>query len=146
MGLGPVELLVVGFPGSQFNGGILPALKDVVERDIVSIVDGLLITKDLDGNVEFVEFEDEGANDDVMALSAMINEANGLLSDEDVDEIATALEPGDSAAALVFEHTWAKPFRDAIVNSGGVLVANVRVPGMVVDEVLAAVAVAEAEE
>ncbi|HEY6633991.1 MAG TPA: DUF6325 family protein, partial [Acidimicrobiia bacterium] len=72
-------------------------------------------------------------------LAAIIDEANGLLSDEDVEEFAAALEPGDSAAALVFEHTWAKPFRDAIVSSGGVLVANMRVPGMVVDEVLAAI-------
>ena len=55
-------------------------------------------------------------------------------------EFAEALEPGDSAAILVFEHTWAKPFRDAIVDSGGVLVANVRIPGMVVDEVLAELA------
>ena len=140
MGLGPIEVLVVGFPGSQFNGGILPALKDVVQRDIVSIVDGLLVTKDLDGNIAIVELEDAGANDDVAALAEMVGEANGLLSAEDVDEIAVALKPGDSAAFLVFEHTWAKPFRDAIVGSGGVLVANVRIPGMVVDEVMAELA------
>ncbi len=140
MGLGPIEVLVVGFPKSQFNGEIIPALRDVVNRDIVSIVDGLLVTKDLDGNVEFVEFEDAGANDDVALLAALVNETNGLLSDEDAYSFAEALEPGDSAAILVFEHTWAKPFRDAIVNSGGVLVANVRIPGMVVDEVLAELA------
>ena len=137
MGLGPIELLVVGFPGSQFNGGILPALKDVVDRDVVSIVDCLLVTKDLDGNVGFVEIEDAGANDDVAALAELVGEANGLLAAEDVEDIAVALEPGDSAAFLLFEHTWAKPFRDAIVDSGGVLVANIRIPGMVVDEVLA---------
>ena len=140
MGLGPIELLVVGFPGSQFNGGIMEALTDVVQRDIVSVVDCLLITKDPDGTVGFIEIEDAGANEDVAALASLISDANGLLSEEDVDEIAKALEPGDSAAALVFEHTWAKPFRDAIVASGGVLVANTRVPGMVVDEVLAALA------
>jgi hypothetical protein len=140
MGLGPIEVLVVGFPQSQFNGGILPALKDVVNRDIVSIVDGLLVMKDLDGNVEFVEFEDAGANDDVALLAALVSETNGLLNDEDAYAFAEALEPGDSAAILVFEHTWAKPFRDAIVDSGGVLVANVRIPGMVVDEVLAELA------
>jgi hypothetical protein len=137
MGLGPIELLVIGFPGSDFNGGILPALKDVVERDIVSIVDGLLVTKDVDGDVAYVEIEDAGANEDVAALAELVDNANGLLSAEDVEDIAVALAPGDSAAFLVFEHTWAKPFRDAIVASGGVLVANVRIPGMVVDEVLA---------
>jgi hypothetical protein len=140
MGLGPIEVLVIGFPGSQFNGGILPALRDVVERDIVSIVDCLLVAKDLDGSLAIVEIGDAGANEDVAALAEMVGEANGLLSEEDVEEIAVALEPGDSAAFLVFEHTWAKPFRDAIVGSGGVLVANLRIPGMVVDEVLAELA------
>jgi hypothetical protein len=109
----------------------------VVERDIVSIVDGLLVTKDVDGDVAYVEIEDAGANEDVAALAELVANANGLLSAEDVEDIAVALAPGDSAAFLVFEHTWAKPFRDAIVASGGVLVANVRIPGMVVDEVLA---------
>ncbi|HLF61292.1 MAG TPA: DUF6325 family protein [Acidimicrobiia bacterium] len=140
MGLGPIEVLVVGFPGSQFNGKILPALKNVVERDIVSIVDCLIVSKDVDGSVLFVELEDAGANEDVAALAELVGEANGLLSEEDVHEIAVALQPGDTAAFLVFEHTWAKPFRDAIVASGGVLVANVRIPGMVVDEVMAELA------
>lgn len=138
MGLGPIEVLVVGFPGSEFNGDILPALEDVVGRDIVSIVDCVLITKDPDGGIEFLEIEDDGANADVRRLAGLVNEANGLLSDEDIEEFAAALDPGDSAAALVFEHTWAKPLRDAIVGSGGFLLANVRVPGLVVDEVMEA--------
>jgi uncharacterized membrane protein len=140
MGLGPIEVLVIGFPGSQFRGEILPALKDVVERDIVSIVDCVIVAKDLDGSVAIVEIGDAGANEDVAALAELVGEANGLLSAEDVDEVAVALEPGDTAAFLVFEHTWAKPFRDAIVAAGGVLVVNVRIPGMVVDEVLAELA------
>lgn len=138
MGLGPIEVLVVGFPGSEFNGRILPALQDVVERDIVSIVDCLLITKAADGSVDFVEIDEVGSDSDVAKLAALMDEANGLLSSEDIDAFAEGLEPGDSAAALVFEHTWAKPFRDAVVHSGGVLLANMRVPGMVVDEVLEA--------
>lgn len=138
MSLGPIEVLVVGFPGSQFNGGILPALEDVVERDIVSIVDCLLMTKNEDGSVEFVEIDEVGSDEDVAKLAALMDEANGLLNDEDIDTFAEALQPGDSAAALVFEHTWAKPFSDAVVDSGGVMIANMRVPGPVVDEVLEA--------
>lgn len=138
MALGPIEVLVVGFPGSRFNGGILPALEDVVERDIVSIVDCLLITKNEDGSVDFVEIEEVGSNDDAAGLAALLDGVNGLLSEDDIDAFAEALEPGDSAAALVFEHTWAKPFRDAVVASGGEMIANVRVPGVVVDEVLEA--------
>lgn len=139
MPLGPIEVVVVGFPGSQFNGGILPAIQDVVERDIVSIIDCLLITKYEDGSVEFTEIEEVGSDDDVAKLQELLDDANGLLSDEDVEAFAEALEPGDSAAAIVFEHTWAKPFRDAVVGSGGVMIANMRVPGLIADEVLAAI-------
>jgi hypothetical protein len=137
--MGPIEVLVVGFPGSRFNGAILPALQDVVERDIVSIVDCLLITKNEDGTVEFTEIEEVGSDEEVAKLQELFDEAQGLLSDEDVEAFAEALEPGDSAAALVFEHTWAKPFRDAVVDSGGVMIANIRVPGAIADQVLAAV-------
>ncbi|MGD2044115.1 MAG: DUF6325 family protein [Acidimicrobiia bacterium] len=137
--MGPIEVLVVGFPGSQFNGSILPALQDVVEKDIVSIVDCLLITKNEDGSVDFTEIEEVGSNEDVARLQELFDEVNGLLSDEDVEAFAEALEPGDSAAALVFEHTWAKPFQDAVVSSGGVMIANLRVPGVIADQVLAAV-------
>lgn len=141
MGLGPIEVIEVAFPGSEFNGDILPALEDLVERDVISIVDCLLVTKDPDGDIEFVELSEVGSNADVARLAALMGEANGLLSDEDIDELAAGLNPGDSGAVLVFEHTWAKPFRDAIDASGGELVANIRVPGLVVDEVLEALEV-----
>jgi hypothetical protein len=69
-----------------------------------------------------------------------MNQLDSLISDEDVEELAASLEPDSSEAILVFEHTWAKPLRDAIVASGGVLADNFRVPGMVVDEILDALA------
>jgi hypothetical protein len=72
-----------------------------------------------------------------------LSEGNGLISDEDLEEFAVALTPGSSAAVLAFEHTWFKPLRDELVDSGGVLIADIRVPGLVVQEVLDAVAAAE---
>ena len=140
MALGPIEVLVVGFPGNQFNGEILPELERLVGNDIISVVDGLLVTKAADGMVTSVEFDQEGANQDAARLAAMMDQVESLISDEDVLELAESLEPDSSAAILVFEHTWAKPFRDAIVASGGVLAANFRVPGLVVDEVLSELA------
>ena len=140
MTLGPIEVIVAGFPGNRFNGKIMPALQSLVDRDIVSVVDGLLIMKDGDGVVTFVELEEIDANDDAAALAGLLDQTDGLLSDEDVEELAMALEPNSSAAALVLEHTWAKPLRDAIVDSDGVLIANFRVPGLVVQEVLDALA------
>lgn len=137
MGLGPIEVLEIAFPGSQFNGDILPELQKLIEAGTIAVIDGLFVQKDDAGDVTYVEFDQIDANDDAAKLADLLNEVEDLLSDEDVDELAAGIEPGSAAAILVFEHTWAKPFRDAVVNSGGVLAANFRVPGLVVDEVLA---------
>ena len=143
MALGPIEVIVVGFLGNQFNGEIIPELERLVESDTISVVDGLFVLKDADGEVEFVEFDELDANDDAERLAGLIDRLESLISDEDVAELAAALEPISSAAMLVFEHTWVKPFRDAIVASGGVLAANFRVPGLVVDQLLDELAAVE---
>lgn len=145
MARAPIEVLVIGFPGNRFTGGILPELEMLVEKGVITVVDGLLITKDEDGNVAYLELDQIDPGEDVAAFWRLLAESNGLLSDEDVEAFAAALEPGSSAAALVFEHTWFIPLRDEIVASGGILLANVRVPGVVVDEVLTAVAELEDE-
>jgi hypothetical protein len=138
--MGPVEVLVVGFPGNQFTGKIVPTLQDLVARGVIQIVDGMFLTKGVDGSVSFVEFDEPDASPEVLALGELVRDAVDLVSAEDVDELAAGLEPGSSAAVLVFEHTWAKGFQDAVVDSGGVLISDFRVPKAVVDEVLAAVA------
>jgi hypothetical protein len=143
--LGPIEVLVVGFPGNRFTGGILPELEALVQAGTISIVDGLFITKDADGDVTFVELDQIDENEDAAALGRFIGSSLDLLSDDDAAEFAAALEPNSSAAALVFEHTWFKPLRDELIDSGGVLVANMRIPGLVVEEVLAAVEALEEE-
>lgn len=145
MALAPIELLVVGFPGNQFTGGILPELETLVENGVITVVDALLIVKEEDGTVDYLELDQIDAGEDIAALGRLLTDANGLLSDEDVEEFAAALEPGSSAAALVFEHTWFTPLRNELLDSGGLLLANVRIPGLVVDEVLAAVAELEDE-
>jgi hypothetical protein len=140
MALGPIEVLVVSFPGNQFTGGIIPELERLVETDTISIIDGLLVRKDADGEVTFVEFAELGGDADAQRLAGVMDQLESLISDEDVQELAAALEPDSSEAILVFEHTWAKPLRDAIVESGGVLADNFRVPGLVVEELLAELA------
>ena len=140
MALGPIEVLVVAFPGNEFNGAILPELERLVESGTIAIVDGLFIRKDGDGTVTFVEFGEDGVAGDVARLAGLMDQLDSLISDEDIDEIAAGLDPDSSAAMLVFENTWAKPFADAVVDSGGVMVTNFRVPRVVVDEVLAALA------
>jgi uncharacterized membrane protein len=138
MALGPIELFVIGFPENKFTGQIQTRIQDLIDREIITLVDGLFITKNGDGDVTCVEIEQVDADESIARLAAFLEEdGTGLLNDEDVDEIGAGLEPDSSALALIFEHTWIKPVRDAVFDAGGVVMANVRIPGAVVDEVLA---------
>jgi hypothetical protein len=138
--LGPIEIVTLVFPGSQFNGEVIPKLSELVKNGTVTIVDGLFVVVGEGGEVDIVEFSEAGDSTGIAALAELIEEVNGLISEDDVAELTSGLEPGSSAAILVFEHTWVKPLRDALVGSGGYLLDTVRVPGAVVDEVLEAVA------
>jgi len=142
--LGPIEILIIAFPGNKFTGEILPALADLVDADTISIIDGLFVLKDAEGATTYSEFDELGANEDASALTSVIERIDGLISDDDVEELSAGLENNSSAAILVFEHTWVKPLRDALVASGGVLVDSIRIPGAVVDEVLTALTDADA--
>lgn len=136
MALGPIEVLLLGFPGNKFNGEILPELERLVQADTISIVDCLVLQKDGDGEVTFVEVDEIGDDDDAARLAGLMDQLDDLISDEDVAELARGLEPESTAALLVFEHTWVKRLRDAVVASDGVLAANFRVPGLAVEELL----------
>jgi hypothetical protein len=140
MSVGPIEVIVVEFPGNRFNGRIIPELKKLVDAGTIRIVDGLLMTRGQDDEVTILEIDQELENPDLSALAELFDVMDSLISDEDIEALQETLEPSSSAAILVFEHTWAIPFRDALVASGGVLAAAVRIPADVVDEVLTALA------
>ncbi len=125
--LGPVDWIVVEFPGSKFNGEIAPALTDLVKRDLIRILDLLVLKKDSDGTLEAFEISDldEG---ELGELRSDELELAMLLSEEDVLAIAAAIEPGSSAGVLVWENKWAAPFGAAVRHAGGQLVAGGRIP------------------
>jgi len=125
--LGPVDWIVVEFPGSRFNGQIAPALADLVERGTVRILDLLLIRKGDDGALEFFELN-EVDDSEVGQLRAYEGALAMLLSEEDVRAVAEAVEPGSTAALLVWENSWAAPFASAVRHAGGQLVASGRIP------------------
>ncbi|MGY1661901.1 DUF6325 family protein [Geodermatophilus sp. SYSU D00705] len=125
--LGPVDWIVVEFPGSRFNGEIAPALAELVDRGMVRVLDLLLIRKDDDGTLDFFELGDV-TESDVGALRAYEGELAMLLSEQDVLAVAAAIEPGSTAALLVWENTWAAPFASAVRHAGGQLVASGRIP------------------
>ncbi len=136
MALGPVEVLVLSFPGSQFNGDIIPELERLTASGTITVIDGVFVSRDEAGDVTFVEFDQLDAGHDAARLAGVLDQLESLISDEDVFELAASLAPGDSEAILVFEHTWSKPLRDAIVDSGGILTGELRLPGQIVDELL----------
>ena len=137
--MGPIDYILVEWPGRQPNGEVAPHLVDLVDRGLIRIIDLAFITKDEDGTVAGLELADLGG--EVTELAIFEGAPSGLLSDEDIGEAAGALEPGTSAALLVFENSWAGPFAAAVRRSGGQLVASGRIP---VEAILAALDAAEA--
>jgi hypothetical protein len=129
--LGPVDYLVVEFPGSNFNGEILPELSDLVQRGIVRVLDLILIQKAEDGSYDAFEFDD--IEDSALGgLREIERQLADVLSAEDVASVADALEPGSTAALLVYENLWAAPFASAVRQSGGQLVASGRIPAQAI--------------
>jgi len=135
MSIGPVEYMIVGFPGSQFNGSVAPELAKLVESGTIRVIDLVFISKDPDGNTVAVEFDEHEA---LEPFSSIDGEVGGVLSQDDIEHAAEALEPGDSAALLIWEDTWAKPFVDAMRDSGGVLIEGARIPHDIIEPVLSA--------
>jgi Family of unknown function (DUF6325) len=139
--MGPIDYIVVEWPGRQPTGEAAPHLVDLVERGIIRILDLAFITKAEDGSVSGVEISEVA--DQVEEMRVFEGVSSGLLSDEDTAEAAAALEPGTSAALLVFENRWAAPFASAVRRSGGQLVASGRIP---VQAILGALDAAEEAE
>lgn len=135
MSIGPIEMLVVKFPGNQFSGEIVPALEELVDNGTIRIVDLVFILKEADGSVDALEYTDlEGEVHDLLAPVAQ--DLTGLLTDDDVMQIAELLEPNSSAALMLFENVWATRFRDAVANAAGEVILSERIPRNVVQEVL----------
>lgn len=135
--LGPVEFALLEFSAASFDGSIAGALADIVDREIVSILDLLLVRKTPDGDVAVIELADAEAG--VTAhFDALEGEVMWLLSDADVQAAATTLTPGSTGLLVVWENKWARGFRDAVVDSGGRLVIHEQLDSDQVADAIAA--------
>ena len=123
--MGPVDYLVIEFPGNRMTGEAFPLLVDLAERGIIRVIDLVFVRKDSDGSVRALEMRNAG---DEVDLTVFEGASSGLLDQGDLEEAGAALEPGNSAAVLVYENLWAAPLARALRRSGAQFVAGGRIP------------------
>jgi len=124
--VGPIDFILVEWPADhQPNGEAMPHLIDLVDRGVIRILDLAFIRKEMDGTIVRLEIADFGDDEGIMVFEGV---SSGVIGDDDVDEASGALEPGATAALLVYENTWAAPFATALRKAGAQLVATGRIP------------------
>ncbi|MEV7611737.1 DUF6325 family protein [Streptomyces sp. NPDC089799] len=133
--VGPIDYLVVEFPGSHLTGEGMPLLIDLVDRGIIRILDLAFFMKDEDGSVRGLELADVNG-DGQLDLTVFEGVASGLIGDDELDEAGSLLQPGDSAAVLLYENLWAAPLAAALRRADARLIASGRVPVQDVIEAL----------
>lgn len=126
-GLGPVDIIVIGFPrDAPQTGDSIPLFLDLVDRRIIRVLDVLMVQKDADGNVTRLEVN--GLDGTVLASAAVFDGAQtGMLGGEEAAFAGETLEPGEAAVLICFENSWAAPFVTAVQRNGGRLLAAERV-------------------
>ena len=125
--LGPVDYVVVEFPAGQsnFTGEMAKELLALVDAGTIRVIDILILTKDADGSVEATELADLDDLGELQVLEAQLAE---LLAEDDVLNLAAAMDPGSTAGVLIWENLWAAPFASAARRAGGQLIADGRIP------------------
>jgi hypothetical protein len=144
MTYGPIDFVALEFKGNQFKGEILPAIMDLVNRDIVRVIDMIVVRKDADGTVTTQEMQEH--DDSVLAVfNPLKAEISGMIQVEDIEMIGEKLEPNTTAAVILFENLWAINFVKAVENANGRAVMHVRIPHEDVVEVMEKISSEEAK-
>jgi hypothetical protein len=135
MSTGPVDLVVVGFPGNKFSGEIIPAIQDLVDADTIRIIDILFAVREGEEDVrvfELQELESELFN----RFDPIVAEVTGLLTADDARHLSSGLPPDSTIALILFENTWARKVGDAMAAADGQLLFFERIPRAVVEELI----------
>jgi hypothetical protein len=126
--LGPVDIVVIGFPpDAPMTGEAIPLLLDLVDRGIIRVLDVLFVMENEDGSFSGFEAQDL-ESDRIGDFKVFDGASSGLLGEEDVATAAEAIEPGTAAVIIVYENRWAGPFAAAVRRNGGVLIDSQRIP------------------
>src|SRR5437764_10704604 len=99
--LGPIDYIVVGFKGNNFDGAVLKELGEAVDSGVIRVVDLLFIIKDKDGSVGMAEVTDQ--DDDLKDVAAMLGHKDDmpLMTEDDVEKIGAKMDNDTSAGVLV---------------------------------------------
>jgi hypothetical protein len=138
---GPIDFVLMEFSADRLTGGAAQALLDLVDKGIVALYDVLVVGKAEDGSTYAVDMAEEV--DRLGGFADLAGVRSGLLTDEDMQEAAAAMQPGTLAVLIVYENTWAVPFVAAAMASGGELIAGARIPAQ---DVMAALDALDARE
>ena len=142
MTYGPVDFVALEFKGNRFKGEILPEIMDLVNKDIVRVIDMIVVKKDANGVVTHHEMQEQ--NKKVLAVFDPLKaEINGMIQVEDIEMIGEKLENNSTAAVILFENLWAVKFVEAVENANGRSVMHVRIPHEDVVEAMEMIASAE---
>jgi len=134
--MGPVDYLVVKFPGNKFSGEIAPELANLERTGIIRIIDLAFVLKDTKGNVIITEAKDMGGKTgDAFSAFAKAVSNSEWFSVDDLEAIAADLPLNSSAGILLFENTWAIRFKEALLNAGAELFTQGRIPSEVIRSV-----------
>jgi len=139
---GPIDYVLLEFTGNRLTGRAATELVDLVRRGIIHVYDIMLVGKDADGAVYSVDLAESSGP--AGGFAELGGARSGILADDDMLEVAGAMQPGTLAALIVYENTWAIPFVAAALDSGGTLIAGGRIPAEDVMEVLDALETLEA--
>jgi hypothetical protein len=135
MAVGPVDVMIIGFPGNKFTGRIAPALMDLIESGIIRVVDLLFVVKDKDGVVTTIEASDLGPDAGASFIGIDVSQP-GALGPEDAEEVSDDLPPDSSTLLIAFENTWAARMVDALQAADAVVIDQIRIPADVAQAVL----------
>ena len=133
----PIEYLVVAFPDGNVSDEIAPELADLVDKKVIRILDMVFVTKDTSGEITVLEFDEL---ENMVGFAEIDGEVGGLIGPDDLDFVASELDPGSAAAVLLVEDLWAAPLASALDRSGGVLLEGARIPQDLLDAEIAELA------
>jgi uncharacterized membrane protein len=133
---GPVDVVIIGFPGNKFTGKIAPAIEELVANNTIRILDLLFVTSDESGTISALRIQDLAADmqPGLVELDVLIP---GALDEHDAQELAEDLPANSSALMVAFENVWAAKFVAAIQEADAVVIDQIRIPADAVAELLA---------